>query len=309
MLARLNQPVDALPLAIFRIAFGVLMIYSTVRFVLRGWVREFYIDPVYHFTYTGFGWVRPLPPALMWAVFYLLVGLAVFIAVGLFTRWSTAAFFLLFTYVELIDKTYYLNHYYFVSVMSLLMIALPSGCKWSLDAYLFPRHRADTVPAWTVYAPRLMLGIVYFYAGLAKLSPDWLFGALPMRIWLPVNADLPVVGRLFDYLWVAYAFSWAGAVYDLSIASFLVWRRTRPFAYAAVVGFHVLTALLFNIGVFPWVMIACTLVFFSGEDWRWLANRIQMDLRPLQPTQTAQTSLVLLVLVGVFFVWQLLMPL
>jgi len=308
-LSALNQPVDALPLAIFRIAFGLLMLYSTVRFMLRGWVREFYIDPVYHFTYLGFGWVRPLPPVGMWTVFALLTILALMIALGLFTRGSVAAFFLLFTYVELIDKTYYLNHYYFVSVMSLLMIVLPLGCKWSLDARLFPSRRADMVPAWTVYAPRLMLGLVYFYAGLAKLTPDWLFGALPLRIWLPANAGMPVVGGFFDYLWVAYAMSWAGAAYDLTIAFLLAWRRTRPVAYLAVIGFHVMTALLFNIGVFPWVMIACTLIFFDGQDWRWLASRLNIPLSPPKPSHVRRTSPVLWGLVAVFFAWQLLMPL
>lgn len=309
MLAWLQRPVDALPLAVFRIAFGVLMLYSTLRFISNGWVREFYIDPIYHFTYLGFGWVRPLPPTGMWLVFGLLVILSVLIAVGLFTRWSVAAFFLLFTYVELIDKTYYLNHYYFVSVMSLLMIALPLNVRGSVDAKLFPSVRADAVPAWTVYAPRLMLGIVYFYAGIAKLNPDWLFGALPLRIWLPANADIPLIGSLFDHLWVAYIFSWFGAFYDLTIPFFLVWRRTRPLAYLAVIGFHVMTAVLFNIGVFPWVMIACTLVFFDGRDWRRLAARLRVHLPQPTLTPSRPTAPVLLVAVAVFFVWQVLMPL
>lgn len=288
------------------------MLYSTLRFVANGWVREFYIDPVYHFTYTGFGWVRPLPPAGMYAVFGVIALLAVLIAAGLFYRVSITAFFVLFTYVELIDKTYYLNHYYFVSVMSLLMIALPLNAKWSVDVRLFPRVHADHVPAWTVYAPRLMLGIVYVYAGLAKLSPDWLFGALPMRIWLPANADLPLIGWLFDYLWVAYTFGWAGALYDLTIPFWLVWRWTRPFAYLAVIGFHILTALLFNIGVFPLVMIACTLVFFDGRDWRWLISRIPLCEDAVHRATTPSSlkpSVVSLCLIAVFFVWQLLMPL
>lgn len=311
MFARLHRPVDALPLAVFRIAFGLLMLYSTLRFVAKGWVREFYIDPIYHFTYLGFGWVRPLPPAGMYAVFGVMVLLAVLIAVGLFYRASITVFFVLFTYVELIDKTYYLNHYYFVSVMSLLLIALPLNAKWSVDVRLFPRVHDDHVPAWTVYAPRLMLGIVYVYAGLAKLSPDWLFGALPMRIWLPANADLPLIGWLFDYLWVAYAMSWAGAAYDLTIPFWLVWQRTRPFAYLAVIGFHTMTALLFNIGVFPWVMIACTLIFFDGRDWRWMFAHLSIGRDASVDGQKSIliTSPVVLGLVGVFFAWQLLMPL
>lgn len=137
------------------------MLLSTLRFMLKGWVSEFYIDPIYHFTYLGFQWVQPLPPNLMGAVFMILALLAGMIALGAFYRVSITAFFLLFTYVELIDKTYYLNHYYFISVMSLLMIVLPLHRKWSVDTYLFPHIRADYAPAWTLYAPRLMLGSLF----------------------------------------------------------------------------------------------------------------------------------------------------
>ncbi|MEO1644475.1 MAG: HTTM domain-containing protein, partial [Chloroflexota bacterium] len=271
---------------------------------------EFYIDPIYHFTYLGFQWVQPLSPNLMGAVFIILALLAGMIALGAFYRVSITAFFLLFTYVELIDKTYYLNHYYFISVMSLLMIVLPLHRKWSVDTYLFPHIRADYTPAWTLYAPRLMLGIVYFYAGLAKLTPDWMLDALPLRIWLPTNTTFPLIGRWFDYLWVAYAMSWVGAFYDLTIAFWLSWRRSRPLAYIAVIGFHLMTALLFNIGVFPWVMIACTLIFFDARDWRWLASKLNLKMSPATPAPKKLSVMpALLGLVGIFFIWQLLMPL
>ena len=119
----------------------------------------------------------------------------------------------------------------------------------------------------------LQLGIVYFFAGLAKLNPDWLFHAMPLAVWLPTKADFPVLGSLFAQPWTAFAFSWAGAFYDLTIVFFLLNRRTRPFAYAAVVVFHVLTKLLFNIGLFPFIMIFNTLIFFSAESHeRWLSR-------------------------------------
>lgn len=307
--AWLHRPVDILPLAIFRIAFGVLMLFSTLRFIGRGWIDEFYVQPIYHFTYLGFDWIRPLSPSGMVLVFWLLVLLSILIALGLLYRISIISFFLLFTYVELIDKTYYLNHYYFISVMSLLMIVLPLNRKWALDVRLFPKLRADCAPAWMLYAPRLMLGIVYFYAGLAKLNPDWMLGALPLRIWLPANAGMPIIGQWFDYAWVAYGMSWAGAAYDLTIPFWLSWRRTRPFAYLAVIFFHVMTAMLFNIGVFPYVMIACTLIFFNARDWRWLAAKFKLELSASEDRISLKSSPIVLGFIGIFFIWQLLMPL
>ncbi|MEO1291046.1 MAG: HTTM domain-containing protein [Chloroflexota bacterium] len=306
----LNQPVDILPLVIFRVVFGLLMFFSMIRFMLKGWVSEFYIEPIYHFTYFGFDWIRPLPPTSMYAVFIVLTILSVMIAIGIFYRLSILSFFLLFTYVELIDKTYYLNHYYFVSVVSLLMTTLPLHRKYSVDSYLFPLIRTDYVASWTLLSLRLMLTIVYVYAGIAKLTPDWMLNALPLRIWLPANAEVPIIGWLFDHLWVAYLMSWGGAFYDLTIPFFLLWRRTRPLAYLAVIIFHIMTALLFNIGVFPYVMIASTLIFFDGQDWRWLANKCRINLPPINSSpKRLSAHPLLLTFVALFFAWQFLMPL
>ena len=85
------------------------------------------------------------------------------------------------------------------------------------------------------------LPLVYVFAGIAKLNADWLFEAMPLAIWLPAQDQLPFVGSLFQYKATAYAFSWAGAIYDLTIPFFLLFGRTRWMAYAAVVVFHLLT--------------------------------------------------------------------
>ena len=55
------------------------------------------------------------------------------------------------------------------------------------------------------------------------------------------------------------------AVFDLFIVFFLMSRRTRPLAYFVLIIFHVITGLMFPIGMFPWIMILSTLIFFSDE--------------------------------------------
>ena len=284
--AWLSRPVDIGPLVVLRVVFGLLMLAGAVRFMARGWIRELYVLPRFHFTYDGFGWVRPLPEWGLWLVFVALAALSLAIALGFAYRLSMGAFFLLFTYVELLDKTTYLNHYYFISVLSLLLLFLPLNGRASLDTRLGWATPRATVPAWMVWIVRLQLGFVYFYAGLAKLNRDWLLDAQPLRIWLHARTATPLIGPLFDRAWVAYAMSWAGLFFDLTIFFWLCWSRTRPLAYAAVIVFHALTALLFNIGLFPWIMIGGTLVFF---DWRLppLATAPQPRQRPAAPAWPA----------------------
>jgi len=131
----LVKPTHIAPLATLRIAFGVMMLISTVRFVMRGWVSAFYIKPQFHFTFYGFGWVKPMGETGTYALFAVMALAAICIAIGLFYRIAAVLFFLTFTYVELLDKTTYLNHYYLVSIIAFLLILVPAGSYFSVDAW------------------------------------------------------------------------------------------------------------------------------------------------------------------------------
>lgn len=261
--AYLNTTTDAASLAFYRLAFGIMMFLGMLRFAANGWIDKFYIKPVFHFTYFGFSWVKPFG-IYTYAVFIICAVSALMVAFGYKYRVGIVLFFLSFTYIELMDKTTYLNHYYFISLVSFVLMFLPANAAFSADAKQNPQRARNTVPRYTVDILKLLLGIVYFYAGIAKLNSDWLLNAIPLKIWLPANAGLPIIGIVMGKTWAAYAFSWIGAVYDLSIPFLLLYKRTRWFAFILVVVFHVLTRILFPIGIFPYVMIVSTLIFFSA---------------------------------------------
>ncbi|WP_128548016.1 HTTM domain-containing protein [Larkinella soli] len=269
---------SAAPLAVFRIAFGLMLLASIVRFWSKGWIEELYIRPTFFFPYYGFEAVRPLGnyTYLLFAVCGLS---ALLLALGWLYRAAAVLLFLSFTYIELMDKSTYLNHYYFVSLVTFLLIFLPADGFFSVDARRNPQRSFREVPRWTVDSLRLLMGIVYVYAGLAKLNTDWLLEGMPLRIWLPARNDMPVIGPLFNYPETALVFSWFGALYDLTIPFLLLNRLTRPFAYAAVVVFHVLTAILFPIGMFPYIMIVAALIFFPPAFHKNLLNRLGHLLR------------------------------
>ena len=190
---------------------------------------------------------------------------ALCIALGLLYRLATISFFLAFIYVELIDVATYLNHYYFVSLVAFLLIWLPAGRHYSLDVLIWPQKRRWEVPFICLGILRFQMAIVYIFAGLAKLNPDWLLKALPMSIWLPAKSHLPIVGQFMYHPYTAYLFSWFGAFYDLFIVFFLLSGRTRAVAYGFVLLFHIATALFFPaIGMFPYIMIGSSLIFFSA---------------------------------------------
>ncbi|WP_161889296.1 HTTM domain-containing protein [Pontibacter russatus] len=308
----LTAPVSAAPLAVFRVIFGGMMLASVLRFMAKGWVTELYVQPKVYFPYYGFEWVQPLGEAGMYALFVGMALSALGIMLGLFYRVSAGLFFLSFTYVELIDKTNYLNHYYFVSVVALLLVLVPAQRHFSLDVLRRPHIWVSHVPRWALLIFQLQLGLVYFYAGVAKLNPDWLLEAMPLRYWLPAHTHLPLIGPLLDEVWVAFVFCWFGAFYDLTIPFFLSWRRSRLLAYVTVAVFHVLTAVLFQIGMFPYIMIVSTLIFFSEgfhtrvlQGLRSLVN-VRIRIYPAYAKVSAQP--LLLSLLVVYFVLQVLVP-
>ena len=260
------KPISIAPLITFRVIFGAMMLFSTIRFVALGWVKDHFIDAKITFKYYGFGWVQVASPNMMYAIHVIMILAALGILLGAFYRISTVLFFLTFVYTELIDITYYLNHYYFVSIIAFLLIFVPANRQFSIDVWRNPSIRASHISAWTINIFKLQLAIVYVYAGLIKINYDWLINALPLKIWIPANDTLPFIGWLMKYEATPYIFSWFGMLYDTTIIFWLLLPKTRPFAYVTVIVFHIITGMMFQIGVFPLVMIGATLIFFS-EKW------------------------------------------
>jgi hypothetical protein len=299
----------------FRVLFGFMMCVSIARFYLNGWIDDLYVMPKFYFTYLGFEWVKPLGEAGMYFIFALIFISSLFIMLGFLYRVSALLFFLSFTYVELIDKTNYLNHYYFISIVGFLLVFLPAHRYFSVDSKLFPSIKVTHVPRWTIDSIKLQLGIVYFFAGVAKLNYDWLFEAMPLKLWLPARAgDMPVVGFLMDEVWMAYLFSWFGCIYDLLIPFFLLSKKYRPYAYFLVIVFHVLTWSLFHIGMFPFIMIISTLIFFDTEFHQKIIDKFlsigitKNEKRKTKVLHPSFVSKLILPLFIIHFTFQLILP-
>ncbi len=278
----LNEKTSIAPLVVFRFFFGCMMFLSIIRFWLNGWIEKLYLEPTFHFSYLGFEWVKPLGNAT-YLLFIVCALSSLLIAIGYQYRVAIIIFFLSFTYIELMDKTTYLNHYYFISIVSFLLIFIPANAHFSFDSYQ-KKISYLKVPKWTIDSIKLLIGIVYFYAGLAKLNSDWLFRAMPLKIWLPSKYDMPLLGKSFlQEEWFHFAMSWAGMLYDLSIPFLLLYKKTRPIGFVLVVIFHLFTGVLFSIGMFPYIMIVSALLFFDASFHEKIIHKIQQVYSFLKP--------------------------
>ncbi len=311
LLTIITKPVSIAPLVVFRIAFGALLFISTLRFIAKGWVYQLYVLPKIHFPYYGFEWVKPLSENGMYILFAIMLISSVLIIIGLFYRIAITVFFILFTYVELIDKTNYLNHYYFVSIMCFILIFLPASKAFSIDNKLFKNSEINSISNFYILIIKWQLFLVYFFAGISKINYDWLIEAQPLKLWLPAFSHFYVIGDYLEKDWVAYLFCWFGCLYDLSIGFLLFNKRTINIAYFLVIIFHLATALFFNIGMFPYVMIVITIIFFKEETHLIVLNKLKSVFNYTNSkTETVNLNLKqsLIAVFTVYFFIQLITP-
>lgn len=306
--ARAARPIDIASLAAFRIVFGLVMCGGIVRFLATGWIETMYGEPRWFFKYPGFAWVEPWPVWGMYLHYSVLAALALAVAVGAYYRLALALFVLGFAYAQLVDVTNYLNHHYLVVLLGCLLWLLPAHAAWSVDARRRPGLARATVPAWNVWLLRFQVGAVYAFAGLAKAKPDWLLEGQPLALWLAARTETPLLGALFEQPWFALAMSWAGFLFDSTIAIWLSWVRTRLAAFAAVVVFHGLTGYLFNIGMFPIIMTSSALIFFSPSWPRRLFRRAPAEPPPAA-TLRPKPGRVVIALLAVHVAVQIALPL
>ena len=277
-------PVDVSFLVLLRVALGLLFAISMERFLAYGWVDSLLLAPTFRFKYFGFHWVEPLPREYLLLLFRALVGLGLAVAAGFCFRLCAFLLALGLSYIQLIDVSTYLNHYYLAALLAWLLAFTPAHRAGSVDAWLGRRWaemrgkeepvRVTHVRAGFLWLFRFQIGLVYFCAGLAKLQTDWLIHGQPLRIWLGASTDLPLLGPLFTWSGVPLLIGWIGFLFDTTIVLWLSMKRTRPYAYVVLLCFHTLTRLLFDIGMFPWIMSACALIFFPPDAARQLLTKI-----------------------------------
>lgn len=276
------QPCDIAGAAFFRFAFGAVSAYWAWDYLTSGRVTRLYVQPQMHFKYPLLDFVEPLPGSGMYWLFLALLVLGLMIAVGFYYRWASGLFAVAFTYFFLLERTNYQNHYYLLCWVSWCMPFLPLNSNFSVDARLGRVRPSEVVPTWTYWTVQFLIGIPYFYGGIAKLTPDWLLGQ-PMGIFLKTKTGLPLIGDLLTHPLSAYFFSIGGLLFDLLVVPLLLWRRTRLVAFLACLVFHLMNTQLFQIHIFPWFMLLATTIFFSPGWPRWVLG-LKSPLEPSQPT-------------------------
>jgi len=303
----LFRHIDNTPLIIFRVIFGLLLFLESVGAIFTGWVTKTLIEPTFTFNFIGFDFLQPLPENGMY-YYYLIMGLFGFcVMIGYRYRIAMISFFVMWSCTYLMQKSSYNNHYYLTALLSFLMIFQPANNYLSFDVKRNPSLKAISVPFWTSLLLMLQIGLVYFYGGIAKIYPDWLH-SIPAKIFLTPKTNYPLVGELFSTNWFPYILSYGGLFFDLFIIPLLLFKRTRMFGFYISLFFHLFNAIIFQVGIFPFLSLAFALFFFESKT----IHHIFLKKKPFydkNEIKKSNSKNIIISLIGIYFAIQLLLPL
>lgn len=251
------------------------MLMQVLNWGINDFVGEDLVKPLIHFKYYFFSFLEPLPQEFLQMLMLLLGVAAVMISLGYFYRWAVGFWFIGFTYLWLLDKGFFNNHYYLISILLGMMFFLEAD-KWNPFKKGGPGRA--TVPRWQVLALCAQIFIVFFWAGLNKLQAGWLVNHQPIAFILDYKAQFTG-----EDIWKSPALEslmvWGGLLFDLLVIPALWWKRTRWFALAGMVVFNGFNFWVFHdvggIGIFPWLVLATAVLFFPADTGEKVYSRIK----------------------------------
>ncbi|WP_035677344.1 HTTM domain-containing protein [Flavobacterium limnosediminis] len=267
MISRLFRPIDNAPLILFRIFFGFLFACESFGAIATGWVRENFISPEFTFSHIGLEWLQPLPGYGMYLYFVVMGCLSLMVMLGYRYRLSLGLLTVLWAGAYFMQKTSYNNHYYLLLLIAFIMLFLPADSYASVDAKQNPGLKRLSMPAWCSWVMILQMGIVYFFATVAKFYPDWLDGTYTGILFSEIKT-LPQIEKVFQnptfHVFIAYA----GIAFDGLIVPLLLWKRTRTLAVIASLLFHIFNSVFLQIGIFPYFALSFAVFFYPPESIR-----------------------------------------
>ncbi|RTL14126.1 MAG: HTTM domain-containing protein [Flavobacteriaceae bacterium] len=261
------KAIDNSPLIVFRIFFGFLVACESFGAIVTGWVKRVFIDPEFTFSFIGFEWLQPLPGYGMYCYFILMGFFGLAIMLGYRYRIAIIAYTLLWAGAYFMQKSSYNNHYYLLLLISLLLIFLPANRYASLDVKQDRVKEENTMPYWISFLFIIQIAIVYIFASIAKLYPDWLDGTFTRNL-LADSTKVIALKKLFLHKWFFMFIAYMGILFDLLIVPLLLFKRTRIFALIASLIFHLFNAVFLEIGIFPFFALTFALFFYEPETIR-----------------------------------------
>lgn len=304
----LFKRIDNSALIVFRLIFGLLIIAQSWGAILTGYVKNRVLAAKINFNFIGFDFVQPLPGNWMYLYFIIMGTFGIGVFLGYKYKYSVAGFTLMWTYLYLMEKTSYNNHYYLLILLCIFMWIVPANRYLSLDVKKNPALKRISMPRWVPLFIIAQMAIVYIFGAIAKLYPDWLDGTFATDL-MASKAHYPIIGNILQTNWSIWSITYFGILFDFLIVPLMLWKRTRPYAFGFAVFFHLFNSAVFQIGIFPYLALGLFVFFFPPETIHRLFLKKRKAFYDKAGIQVPLSRNYLASFLGIWFLIQLFLPL
>ncbi|MFT5242674.1 MAG: vitamin K-dependent gamma-carboxylase [Glaciecola sp.] len=260
----LFKHIDNSALIVFRVLFGALIFLESIGAIFTGWIRRTLVEPDFTFNFIGFDFLQAIQGEWMYAHYTIMGICGLFVMVGYKYRMSMLAFTLLWATSYFMQKSSYNNHYYFLMILSAIMVFLPAHKYASIDVRQNPSIKSISMPNWCRLVFIIQLFILYTYASIAKMYPDWLDLTVP-ELLMKSKQHYVLVGNVLQQKFMHYLVAYGGILFDGLIIPLLLWKRTRRIAFFVSIFFHLFNSFIFQVGIFPYLSLAFAVFFYEPQ--------------------------------------------
>lgn len=282
-----HAPCDPRICSLIRIAYALLVLLNFA--LVYPYVEEFWsehgwlplslsrrvIDPD---TWTVF-MVLPQTDTVLWTCYWLAIGHAALLLVGLFSRFNAAAVFFWLMCFQHRNNLITDGEDIVFRLLCFFLLFMPLADHFSLDSRLFPRKQ-DAPPrsGWALRLLQIQMCVILASAGLEKLGGGHWWSGNAMYYVMKLDdfyGHYPVPSFIEESVWAARFMTWAALWTELLVPLLIWFKETRKYALIAAIGLHLGIEYMMNLFLFEWVMIVGWLSHAQWSELQWLVERLQ----------------------------------
>jgi hypothetical protein len=297
-------PADPLPLALFRIVFGFLVVVTLMALWpdLSVWYGPVGVLPRDSAWLAAYGdrldvtrWLPDRVESVRW-LFVVVGGAAAMLSAGLFTRLSAAIVFVGLASLHHRNPLILHSGDTLLRLCAFFLIFSHAGRALSLGRAFRRGLRPDVLllPPWAQRLIQLQVSIVYVSTVCWKLSGHmWRDGTATWITSQLVDFQRFPVSLLFNHLWSVRLLTWGTLAIEGALGVLVWYPRLRYSVLATGILFHVGLDYAMDLPLFQWIVMSTLLCFLPPEDLRsagrrcrqWVAGRRGSPAEPVGLTR------------------------
>ena len=273
-------PQSPIPIALFRILYGVCVLATVILlhsswldwFGVHGWVSQSTMSTIEPGARLNLFALMPLDDHWVAALFWMFLGFAALLTLGLWTRFSSVAVFLCLTSIH--QRNLFITHGgdTFLRVTGFFLIFAPAGAAFSVDRLICVRRGLESseIPMRSPWAQRMIqfeLALLYFVSFWWKMKGEaWRDGtALYYVIHLHSLARFSLPGWVQDPA-ILKVGCWFTLGLEFCLGTLIWFRKIRYPLLLLGFLFHLCLEYALNIPMFQWDVLTAYVLFVDQDD-------------------------------------------